>query len=269
VYGSPFGDRVAVAYVVRRGGRELTDVVAFALAATSTASPPSTDPTVAPPPPTTPAPPVDPKIAAAVKAARGKTGKAALAAWGKVSALDPAHSEALFELAAASASLGATADALAKLDALAKSTRDDAVEWRVQARFDPAFSKLRADPQFRAAAGLDRKGGSPYERFMGFGGQWEQTGTSCDKAEVRLVAQRDRSFKLHVKTACEGQIMDLPFHGTWRTDPSGIVLRLPTPGKPASDADDAPCTFEQQGDEDALHCTIGKDLDFTVLPTRR
>ena len=26
---------------------------------------------------------------------------------------------------------------------------------------------------------------------------------------------------------------------------------------------------EKEGDEDALHCVIDKDLDFTVLPTRR
>jgi len=103
---------------------------------------------------------------------------------------------------------------------------------------------------------------------MGFGGQWEQTGTSCDKPQVSLVAQRDRSFKLRVKTACEGHIFDTPFKGVWRTDTDKIILVVPTQGK-ATDKDEAPCKFERVGDEDALHCVLGRDIDFTVLPTRR
>jgi len=32
---------------------------------------------------------------------------------------------------------------------------------------------------------------------------------------------------------------------------------------------DAACVFEPQGDEDALHCNLGHDVEFTALPTRR
>jgi hypothetical protein len=104
---------------------------------------------------------------------------------------------------------------------------------------------------------------------MGFGGQWEQTGTSCDKPEVHFVAQRDRAFRLRVKTACEGQVFDTPFKGTWRIDGDHVVLTLPTRGHAASAKDEASCKFELAGDENALRCTLGKDLEFVVLPTRR
>jgi hypothetical protein len=43
----------------------------------------------------------------------------------------------------------------------------------------------------------------------------------------------------------------------------------PARGKKASDKDEAPCTLDKAGDEDALHCDLGHDLEFVVLPTRR
>jgi hypothetical protein len=138
----------------------------------------------------------------------------------------------------------------------------------IEARFDAAFGSLRADPRFRAATGLDKKPASSYKRLMVFGGSWEQSGTSCDKAEVRLKFSRDRSFKLNVKTNCQGSIMDLPFKGKWRIEPTGATLILPNQGK-ASAADEAGCRFEPIGDEDSLHCDLGKGIDFVVLPTRR
>jgi len=33
--------------------------------------------------------------------------------------------------------------------------------------------------------------------------------------------------------------------------------------------DEAPCTLKKHGEEDQLHCVVGKDLEFDVLPTRR
>ena len=104
---------------------------------------------------------------------------------------------------------------------------------------------------------------------MGFGGQWEQTGTSCDKPEVHFVATRDRKFRLRVKTTCEGAVYNTPFQGTWRLEGPRVVLQLPTRGRAATVADEAGCVFEVVGDEDALRCSLGHDIEFVVLPTRR
>jgi hypothetical protein len=293
IYASQYDDRVAIAYNVRRAGKEVTDVVAFDLGQNQTAvkevtariidptsSPtsssldPSADPTKDPAHdpahnPGPPAPPGDPKLVKAIADARAAPKNQAPAAWKAVLALDSAHSEALFRSAAAQASAKRAADALATLSSLAGSERADAIEWLVEARFDPAFASLRADPKFRAAVGLDRKPATTYERFLGFGGQWEQSGTSCDRAEVRFSATRDRKFKLRVKTRCEGRVYDTPFSGTWLIDGNRIVLQLPTQGKQLTAADEAACGFEGVGDEDAMHCWLGHDIDFVVLPTRR
>ncbi len=106
---------------------------------------------------------------------------------------------------------------------------------------------------------------------MGLGGQWEQPGTPCDSATVKLVALQDRSFKLRVKTTCSGQTMDLPFHGAWRIEGNDTVVLVfpPNKGKQATVKDESKCQLAAHGDEDALHCELGHDLEFTVLPTRR
>jgi hypothetical protein len=281
LYASQYEDRVAVAYSVRRAGKEVTDVVAFDLGQNQTAirevtakarpGAPPDDPADAPapaPPPVDPTP-ADPRLAKVVTDARAAPKARALAAWSAVLAVDAAHSEALFRAAAAQLAARQSAQALATLQALGASQRGDAVEWQVEARFDPAFAALRADPKFRAAVGLDRKPATSYERLMGFGGQWEQTGTSCDKPEVRLVATRDRNFRIRVKTACEGHMADTSFKGTWRIEGQRVVLQLPNKGRAVSAADEAGCEFEAMGDEDALHCSLGHDTEFVVLPTRR
>lgn len=300
LYASQYEDRVAVAYVVRRAGKEVTDVVGFDLgqnqsAVHGTAPPPgagsdaqptpgagsaviSTMTPGAPPDPSagaaagaaaTAAPPLDPRLAKAIADARAAPRNKALAAWQAVLALDAAHAEALFRTAAAQVAAKHPVEALAALQALAASPHGDAIEWQVEARFDPAFAAVRADPKFRAAVGLDRKPATPYERLMGFGGQWEQTGTSCDKPEVRFVATRDRKFRLRVKTRCEGAVYDTPFQGTWRIEGNRVVLQLPTRGRATTAADEAGCMFETVGDEDALRCALGHDIEFVVLPTRR
>jgi hypothetical protein len=104
---------------------------------------------------------------------------------------------------------------------------------------------------------------------MGFGGQWEQTGTSCDKPEVRMKFLRDRTFTLRVKTVCEGQVFDTPFKGSWSIAAGGIELTVPTKGTQISSKDKAACVFEKAGDEDALRCQLGRDIEFSVLPARR
>lgn len=276
VYASQYEDRVAVAYSLRRLGKEVTEVVAFELVKTTGRDAQPATPT--PPTPSTSAPtaataaqptPSDPALQKALAAARKASKTKALAAWQAVLALDAQNSEAQFQVAAHQAVAKHPADAVAALEALAKSSRADAIEWLIEARFDKAFATVRANPKFRAAVGLDRKPQSPYERLMGFGGQWEQTGTSCDTPEVRLTVQRDRTFKLRVKSVCRGQVFEQPFKGTWRAEGNDVVLTLPTKGKQTTLKDEAPCTFEKQGDEDALRCMLDRDLEFVVLPTRR
>jgi hypothetical protein len=268
VYADQYETRIAVTYTTRRAGKEVTDVVAFDLGqGASTTKPVDLNP--APTVPTTPAPPADPKLEKAVLAARKLKGAKAITAWRGVLAIDAGNSEAPFRIAQAQMAAKQQADAIASLETLAKSTQADAIEWLIEARFDSAFANLRADPKFRAAVGLDKKGGSFYERLMGFGGQWEQTGTPCDKPEIRFTTLRDRTFKLRVKTVCQGSVFDTPFKGTWRIDGKHIVLSLPNKGKQVSAADEAGCELQGAGDEDALRCQIGRDIEFTVLPTRR
>jgi len=264
VFASQYDDRVAVAFTTRRAGKEMTDVVAFDLGQAQQ----HVDPTVVTPPmtPVTPVVKEDPKVTKAVEAARAAAKPKAVAAWQAVLAIAPAHSEAHYQLAALHAAKKETGDVLTELAAM---TASDAVEWQVEARFDAAFAALRADPKFRALVGLDRKPATTYERMMGFGGTWEQTGTSCDKPEVHVVASRTRAIKIRVKSACEGSQFDITFKGTWRTENDAVVVTVPTKGKAVSAKDEAPCKFEPIGDEDSLRCAIGRDLEFQVLPTRR
>jgi hypothetical protein len=275
VYASQYEDRVAIAYTTRKLGKEVTEIVAFELVKTTgrdnTVKPTPTPapPTVTQPAPTTPAPAADPKLTKAIEAAQKASKAKALAAWQAVLAIDAQHSEAQYRIAALKAAAKQSAEAIAALETLAKSARADAVEWLIEARFDKAFTSLRADAKFRAAVGLDRKAQSPYERMMGFGGQWEQTSTSCETPEVRLTVQRDRAFKLKVKSVCRGHVFEQTFKGTWRVEGNDIMLTVPTKGKQATVKDEMPCLFEKQRDEDALRCTLDKDLEFVVLPTRR
>lgn len=276
VYASQYEDRVAVAYTTRRLGKEVTEVIAFELVKTTgreaklpTPATPTTPTPTPSPPPTTPAPPADPKLAKAIDAATKAPKAKQLAAWQGVLAIDAENSEARYRIAALQAGAKKNAEAIDALAALAKSTREDAIEWLVEARFDKAFTAVRADQKFRAAVGLDRKAQSPYERIMGFGGQWEQTGTSCEAPEVKMTMLRDRTFKLRVKSVCRGHVFEQPFKGTWRVAPDGVVLTLPTKGKQATDKDEAVCELEEVRDEDAMRCTLDRDLEFTVMPTRR
>jgi hypothetical protein len=277
LYASTYEDRVAVAYTTRRLGKEVTDVVGFVIVKTTgREQPPGVTPPTTTPPTTSPTGPAgvaakeDPELTKALAAARKADKKKALSAWKAVRVVDPDNSEAGFRIAELHAQAKQPAEATASLEELAKSRRVDAIEWLVEARFDTVFAAIRSDPKYRAAVGLDRKAATGYERVMGFGGQWEQTGTSCDAPEIRMTLKRDRTVKLNVKSSCNGQVFDLPFKGTWRLDdPDHVTLSLPTKGQAATAKDEAPCVIKKHGEEDALHCAIGKDLDFEVLPTRR
>ncbi len=273
VYASQYEDRVAVAYTTRVLGKEVTNVVAFELVKTTgraeptvTKQPDTTQPTTTT---STTVAPEDPKLTKAVEAARKASKAKALAAWNAVLAIDPQNSEAHYRIAAIQVGAKQTAEANATLAKLAASSRADAIEWLVEARFDKAFAPLRADAKFRASVGLDRKAATPYERVMGVGGQWEQNGTSCETPEVQLTTTRDRSAKVRIKTVCQGRTSNMTFKGTWRIEGKGVVLTFPTKGQKVTEKDETKCEFEQEHDEDALHCVIDQDLEFTVLPTRR
>lgn len=273
-------ERVAVTYQVRRGGRDVIDVIAFELARSPAGKPgaepaptgPGTTPTGPGTTPTGPAPATDPPAVVtspaldqALTAARKAKGKAALAAWQRVLEVEPGHAEALFRRAAALAAKD-RAGALAALDRLASSTQPDAIEYQVAARFDGAFAGLRADRAFRKAVGLDRKPEHPYDKAMGFGGVWEQAGTSCDAPTVALTLTREKKFRLQVRTVCEGQVSQSKFAGTWRLEGAGLALILPN--RDAA-ADQIHCRFEAAGDEEALACPLDEDLRIFVLPARR
>ncbi|MEZ4368104.1 MAG: hypothetical protein R2939_17755 [Kofleriaceae bacterium] len=266
VYASARGDQVAVEVVVRRMGREHTDLIGFELErAPADATP--TAPTT-PAAPTTTAPPTpDKAMLKLLKAARKTSGKKALVAWAKVLAIDPDASEAHAAIAAAHAKLGHLEDTLAALETLARSTRSDAIEYLVAARFDKAFRKLAAEPRFRAAVGLDRGATQLYARVMGQGGRWEQSGTACAAPTVALTLERNRSFALTVKTACSGEKWTSKFKGTWRlAGADGLELVLPNRG---ADDEVMPCQVVAAGGEDGLRCQVDADLEFTALAVRR
>ncbi len=279
VYASQYEDRVAVAYTTRVMGREQTFVIGFDLLRPG-AKPPTGHPDPTHPTTTTPTGPEQPRdpdtgvipdppaIKKLVDAAAKTPRRRQLAAWKKVLAADAEHAQALYRIAVLEARARHEPAALAELELLAKSSKPDAIEWRIEARFEKAFASMRGDARFRTAVGLDQKPATSYERVMRFGGGWEQAGTTCDKAEVRMKLQRERTFRLHVITACQGMRSNLPFRGKWRIEPGGITLILPNHGK-ATSADEARCVFEPHGDEEALHCDLGKGIDFVVLPARR
>ena len=272
---SKFGDRIAVTYTVRRLGREVTDIVVFDLQKSNAATP---GPSVTNPPPSGPVvaiTPTEPKIEVSASVqklltfARTRNGKAAIKAWLIVLSAAPTLAEARFGAAKALAQTKNLADAVEHLAQLQKSTANDAVEWLVVARFDNAFAKLRGDVKFRAAVGLDRKATTPYERVMGFGGAWEQTGTSCDTPTVALKLTQDRTFNLSVRSACEGMVSNSKYKGTWHvTSGSKPALRLTLPNN-GKDAENISCEFVAKGDEEAMQCPLDEDLVLTVLPVRR
>jgi len=277
VWRSTYGRLIVVEYTVRRAGSEVHEVVGFDVgvgggSSGGTTGGPSGGPTppdggaVKPPPDggATAAP--DPALVKAADKARKAKGKAALAAWAKVVALDGDHAEAHYRLAALLAASKKPGDALPDLERLAASTRPDAAEWLVEARFDKAFAKLVAEPRFRAAVGLDRAAATPYERLMGLGGQWEQSLTPCDRPELKVTLRRDRSFRLDFRSVCEGQREAFTMKGTWTQRDAAIELRLK---KPEGGVDAAPCLLGRDRDEDTLTCQLDADLSFEARPARR
>jgi hypothetical protein len=270
VYSNHFADLIAVALTVRAGGRDTGAIVGFDLGRAAPPVVPS--PPVVPTPPVAPLPPVAPPPVAApsppldraLKAARLALGRRAVAAWDKVLAFDPECSEALFSKARALLQRNKGEGGLLLLEKLATSTRPDAIEFLVQARFDRPFSSLRAEPRFRTAVGFDRPARTLYERIMGAGGAWEQAATSCDAPLVGLRFTRDRRFSLRVESRCVGERSEATYRGTWALEDKGVALALPDSGD-----DQLHCRLEAMGDEEALRCPLDDDLEFLALPVRR
>ena len=266
VYVSKYANLIAVEYTVRRGSRNVTEVVVFDMrgAGGADADQPAVDR-----PATTEPPAATPALTRAVKAARkAKKGswKKALKAWQKVLALDPDHSEARFGVAVAHAKARKPDLAIEALEGLAATGRSDAIEFLILARFDKAFAKVRADERFRAAVGLDGGSDQFYERLMGQGGKWEQPETACDTPGVALALGQDRSFKLVISSTCSGDRWKDTFKGRWEADEPRLTLILPNKGK---DDESFQCTVEKDGDEDAIRCALDQDLGFVVRPVRR
>lgn len=273
---SKFSDRIAVTYTARRLGREMTDVVGFDLIKSSKPVGP-VGPVVGQDPTTPPEPAAVASLSDAsqkvVTFARTLSGKRAIKAWLIVLSDEPNFAEARFGVAKAFAQTKDNNNAIINLEQLRKSPAPDAIEWLVAARFDSAFAKLRGDAKFRLAVGLDTTishiAPGPYERVMGFGGSWEQTGTSCDTPTVSLKLTQDRKFNLTVRSACEGMVSNSKYKGTWQTTTgSKPAVRLTLPNKDRA-AEVITCEFVAKGEEEALQCPLDEDLILTVLPVRR
>ena len=270
VWRSTYGKIVVVEYTVRRAGREVHELIGFDLGAggkggavtmPTEPGPGTGTGTDAPAPVKT-----DPAVDKAAAKARKTSGKAALTAWQQVLGLDADHAEASYRLAVALAQTKRTDAAVAQLGKLAASTRPDAIEWLVEARFDKSFAKLLANPQFRTAVGLDRDAATPYERLMGFGGQWEQSLVPCDRPEIKLTFGRDRAFRLDFRSTCSGQREGFRLKGTWAMRGDTLELRLTNPD---GGVDAAPCRFTRDANEDTLACQVDRDLTFEGRPVRR
>lgn len=267
VWQSATGRVIVVEFVVRRAGRELTDVVGFDRGLGRSAPPPTGPVTPPVPPPTDPVvAPVDPNLARVIAATRKARGKTQIKGWETVLTMAPDHPEALYRLAALYVAAKHPDVALERLEALAASKAPDAIEWLIEARFDKSFAKLVGEPRFRAAVGFDRPAASTYERLMGLGGEWEQSLMPCDRPEMRLSLKRDRRFTLVLRSSCQGSRDKVTFRGTWAVDGAALALKLP---KLDTGDDVAPCLLSVDGDEDVLRCQIDAELSFEARPSRR
>jgi hypothetical protein len=269
VYVSQYGNLIAVEYSVRRGSRDVAEVVVFDVRGAASSGAVTDPPPVTDRPPVVAPPAASPALTKALKAARkAKKSSAAkaLKAWNKVLAIDPDHSEARYGVAVAHARAKKKDLAIAALEGLAATGRSDAMEYLILARFEKAFAAVRADAKFRTAVGLDGGSDDFYERLMGKGGSWEQPETACDTPGVTLTLGQDRSFKLVIRSTCSGDRWKDTFKGRWEAKEPGLTLILPNKGR---DDESFDCQVEKDGDEDAIRCALDADLSFVVRPVRR
>jgi hypothetical protein len=271
------GRLVAVEYETRTSGRTASQTIVLALPgkAASDAAPKPQKGTAPAPPPAAPLSPQDAKaVAAAVKNGaaqlKKKKWKQAEAAYRKALAAAGDHAAARFGLAAALAQDKRKADAIAELVLLSRSPLADAPEWLVEARTSGHFAGLREDPDFRRAVGIDRdpdRPASAYERLVGQGGSWEQTGTACQTPTISLKLDRKtRKFVLLIRVKCQGEDETTRLGGTWAaTGQSDVALTFPNAGGPD---EKLACKLAEAGAEDALRCTL-EDIAMDLRVVRR
>ena len=284
VYLSNGGELLAVEYESRFGGRARTDVVAFMIGKSKDSSPEPPAPVQpdsrpAAKDPTTPAPAASKELEKALSKARRLSrrgaNKALIAAFRRVLELDPDHSEGLYGLARGLARRRQVDGALAELEKLAASSREDAIVWQVEARFDKAFASLRSNSRFRKAVGLDRPPGTRptavYERLVGFSSTWEQPEIKCEQAQINIdFARTQRKFALRVTTRCGGYKDVTRLKGRWQVAKNGqITLILPNKSKADEIVTCALQICSDSSNEDCLICGVDSDLSFTARPVRR
>ncbi len=273
------GALVAVEYEARVGGRASAQTVVLAVGGKApsgaTAKPQKGTPQLPAPPPVATLTPAEAKaVAAQVKSGAGqlkkKKWKEAEAAYRKALAAAGDHPAARFGLAAALAQQKKKPEAIAELRLLSRSPVADAPEWLVEARASGHFAALREDPDFRRAVGIDRDPDRPpsaYERLVGPGGTWEQTGQPCQSPTVALKLDRKtKKFVLLIKVRCQGDDETTRLGGTWAASgQSEVSLTFPNPDGPD---EKLACTLSEAGSEDALGCTL-EDIVMDLRVVRR
>ncbi|HKE13265.1 MAG TPA: tetratricopeptide repeat protein [Kofleriaceae bacterium] len=299
VYLSDSGKLVAIEYDARVAGRAQPQVVVLRLAGGAGAAPgpgqppgPASRPAPGQPgqgraqpapagqaPTSTPATaaPDDPKLAAQIRAAdrqlAARRWKKAEEEYRRALALAADHPAARYGLAAALAGEGRTTDAVAELAALRRSTHPQAPRWLVEARLGGHFTKMQGDPGFRRAVGIERdpaRQPSAYERLVGLGGHWEQSGAACQDPTVTLdLDRKSEKFQLDIHTRCQGDDQTTKLSGTWRAEgAAALQLRFPNPGAAEEQLECQIGATADRSGEDALTCTL-EDLTFTMRVVRR
>ena len=195
---------------------------------------------------------------------------AARSAYEAALAISPGSAHGRFGLASALAGLGHSKEAVAELTALAHGGASDAPIWLVEARLGKAFAELRVDDAFRKAVGIDPDPSRPrsaYERLVGTGGHWEQTGAPCESPSVALSFDRRKmTFALKIAFRCQGSNAVTPLDGTWQAAGTDqLTLLLPDR---QGGADPIACKLTREGADDLLACDI-EDIELRLKVVRR
>jgi hypothetical protein len=283
VYLSDDGKLVAIEYDSRQAGRTAQEVVVLVLAGGGARAPaPGGTPaaTRAPAAGGTPAATTRPDDPRAIERVRAGDKQLARKKWKKAEeeyraalAVSAEQASARYGLAAALAGQGRNADAVSELGGLARSSHPQAPRWLVEARLGSHFTRLQADPGFRRAVGIDPDPARPptaYERLVGLGGHWEQTGAACQEPTVDLrLDRKSEKFQLTIKTRCQGDDETTRLAGTWQTDGNAAVrLSFPNVEGPEEKLECQLAPLSDRSSEDGLSCTL-EDLRFTMRVVRR